>query len=151
MLNDATGLTLVLVRHGESTWNERRVVQGQTEGARLTERGRSQSFAAATSLRHHHFDAFYTSDLARALETAAVFTEVLGLIATSTPALRERSFGVCEGRPVGELTPEVTGIADHVVVDATASAATGESLDDLYQRVGPFVEQLCDESDQRQP
>jgi broad specificity phosphatase PhoE len=141
----ATPMTLVLVRHGESTWNELRVVQGQTDGATLTDLGRAQALDAARSLDGYSFDALFSSDLARATETAAVFAEVLGLPCTATEALRERCFGVREGRSITELTPRVTGISDGVVVDATARPQGGESLDDLHRRAGAFVEWLRDE------
>jgi broad specificity phosphatase PhoE len=119
-------MTLVLVRHGESTWNELRVVQGQTDGATLTDLGRAQALDAARSLDGYSFDALFSSDLARATETAAVFAEVLGLPCTATEALRERCFGVREGRSITELTPRVTGISDGVVVDATARPQGGD-------------------------
>ncbi len=138
----ATAMTLVLVRHGESTWNELKVVQGQTDGARLTDLGRAQALDAARSVEGQTFDALYSSDLGRATETAAVFAEVLGLSVTATEALRERCFGVREGRSIEELTPAVTGIGGGVVVDATARPQDGESLDDLQRRVGAFIEQL---------
>jgi broad specificity phosphatase PhoE len=142
-------MTLVLVRHGESTWNELKVVQGQTEGARLTDLGRAQALNAARSLVGQSFDTLYSSDLARATETAAVFAEVLGLPVTVTEALRERCFGVREGRSITDLTPMVTGISDGVVVDATARPQGGESLNDLHRRAGSFVEQLRDEGGPR--
>jgi probable phosphoglycerate mutase len=144
-----TPMTLVLVRHGESTWNELKVVQGQTEGARLTDLGRAQALDAARSLNGQPFDALYSSDLGRATETAAVFAEVLGLPVTTTKALRERSFGVREGRSTTELTPPVTGISDGVVVDPSARPQGGESLDDLHRRVGALVERLRDEGGPR--
>lgn len=143
----AAAMTLVLVRHGESTWNEMKVVQGQTEGARLTDLGRTQALDAARSLVGQRFDALYSSDLGRATETAAVFAEFLGLPVTTTEALRERCFGVREGRSTTELTSPVTGIDDGVVVDPTARPQGGESLDDLHSRVGALVEQLRDEDE----
>ena len=136
---------LILVRHGESTWNRDHLVQGQNDESVLTETGREQVRAAAASLRGLGVDLIVASDLARTVESARVVAEVLGLPVTLEPALRERDYGVLEGGPVGQATPEQTGVADGRVVDAFAAPAGGESLWDVYARVGAFVERLVAE------
>jgi probable phosphoglycerate mutase len=137
--------TLWLVRHGESTWNALGLVQGHADGPTLTEKGRRQSAAAASGLRDSAVEAIYTSDLARAQETAAFVADALGLGVQEHPSLRERCFGVCEGGPLTALDAAVSGLRDDVVVDASARPEGGESLDELYRRVGTFVEWLGDQ------
>src|ERR1039458_3614057 len=97
---------LVLVRHGESTWNELKLVQGQNNAAQLNGRGREQAKAAVTSLRACNFDVILSSDLTRALQTAQVFAHALDLEIVTAAALRERSFGDLEGRGLSELRSE---------------------------------------------
>src|SRR5271170_1278658 len=94
-----TNSRVVLLRHGESTWNEQNLVQGQRDGARLTNEGKSQAGAVAETLRDYAFQWIVTSDLTRARETAAIVDDALGLEVAIAPALRERSYGVYEGRP----------------------------------------------------
>jgi broad specificity phosphatase PhoE len=137
-----TNSRVVLLRHGESTWNERNLVQGQREGARLTSEGKSQASAVAETLRDFAFQWIVTSDLTRARETAAIVDDALGLEVAIAPALRERSYGVYEGRPVSELPSSMTGIADGRVVDASARPDGGESLNDLYDRCAKFIDSL---------
>lgn len=133
-----------LVRHGESTWNNLGLIQGQADGPVLTGKGRAQSLEAAYRFPKGAAEAIYASDLARAQETAAFVGSALGLPVTSHAALRERSFGVLEGRPLRALDTAHSGIRGERVIDATARPEGGESLDDLYRRVGAFMEWVGD-------
>jgi 2,3-bisphosphoglycerate-dependent phosphoglycerate mutase len=137
--------TLWLVRHGESTWNELGLIQGHAEGPVLTEKGQSQSLDVAHRLQGTGVQAIYASDLARAQQTAALIGAALELPVQTDPALRERCFGVLEGRPFAELDSLHSGIRDERVIDASARPVGGESLDDLHARVGTFMTWLEDE------
>lgn len=136
-------MTLVLLRHGQTTWNERRIVQGHDDGASLTDEGRAQVHHVLGELRGEHFDSVVSSDLRRAVETAQIVARSLGLTTSVDPAVRERCFGVLEGGPVDAATPVLTGIDDEWVVDESARPAGGESLDDLYRRTAAFVERAA--------
>jgi broad specificity phosphatase PhoE len=129
-----------MVRHGESTWNVRGLVQGQAEGPRLTEEGRRQSEAVAAQFADRRVGAIYSSDLERARQTAESVGSALGLPVTHHPALRERCFGVHEGLPLSSLETAASGIDGDRVVDASARPDGGESLDEVYERVGAFLE-----------
>jgi broad specificity phosphatase PhoE len=142
--NHITLHPLVLVRHGESAWNELKLVQGQNDESNLNDRGREQALEAGRSLRAQTFDAILSSDLARTVETAEIIAREIDLTITTTGALRERSFGDFEGRPLREMTPEFSGIEDHVVVDDHAHPNNGESLLELWRRVGDFVDSLAE-------
>jgi len=139
---DDTSRTLWLVRHGESTWNVLGLVQGQMRTPSLTEKGRRQSHDVAESLRGLALDAIYASDLDRAQQTADIIARTLGLEVHAHPALRERCFGGHEGLQSSALDPGVTGIDGQRVVDVHARPERGESLHDLYERSGAFVEWL---------
>lgn len=140
-----SGLSITLVRHGESTWNELGLIQGHDNTAQLTARGRDQARWAGESLRGLGFQALITSDLDRARETADIIGSVLGLSATTEPLLRERGFGSLEGQPLSELTPAITGIDQRVMVNPDASAPEGETFRDVVARAQLFVKRLLDE------
>jgi 2,3-bisphosphoglycerate-dependent phosphoglycerate mutase len=138
--------TVWLVRHGESTWNVLGLVQGHADGPRLTEKGRRQSAHVAEQFREREVGAIYASDLERAQETASCIGAVVGRPISTDAALRERCFGRHEGRPMQELASAESGISGQRVIDASARPEGGESLDQVFDRVGSFLEWLRGQS-----
>ncbi|MDE3026572.1 MAG: histidine phosphatase family protein [Acidobacteriota bacterium] len=106
--------TLLLVRHGETDWNAQGRLQGHTDRP-LNEYGRRQARRLAEELAAERLDAVYSSDLARARETAEIVGERLSLAVVVDPDLREKDWGSWEGLTgeerdavefVGETTEE---------------------------------------------
>jgi len=90
--------TIVLVRHGETTWNRDGRVQGWADST-LTDAGREQARAVGTRLAEEYdLDRLVVSDLKRTRETADVI-DAAGV--EPDPSLdrawRERSFGSLQG------------------------------------------------------
>ena len=69
LLEAAGGVTLLLVRHGQSAGNARRVFSGSAD-VPLTATGRAQAAALADRLAHEPIAAVYASPLSRARDTA---------------------------------------------------------------------------------
>jgi 2,3-bisphosphoglycerate-dependent phosphoglycerate mutase len=130
---------LWFVRHGESTWNAVGLVQGDATGPVLTAKGRRQAVRVAESLADVTITAIHTSDLERARQTARIVGRALGVSPRSTRALRERNFGIAQGRLLRELDPAASGIEGDRVVDVEARPPGGESLSEMYERVGAFI------------
>lgn len=86
-------LRILVVRHGESTWNAEGRWQGQADPP-LTERGRDQACIAAATLGGA--DVFVSSDLRRAAETARILAGAEHTV-TSDVGLRERDAGQFSG------------------------------------------------------
>jgi probable phosphoglycerate mutase len=126
-------LTLLLVRHGQTEWNEAGLMQGQTAHVPLTARGHAQAAAAAVELAGLRPGALVSSDLLRARQTAEHCARSTGLPVATTPALREQGYGVLEGRPSRELWDVVDWTDPHW------SAEGGESLAQLYARVEAYL------------
>lgn len=93
-------MRLILVRHGETDWNAALRYQGQAN-VPLNRRGREQAKLLAARLKPRGAVALYTSDLARAQETAEILGAELKLTPQALPDLREIDVGQWEG-----LTPE---------------------------------------------
>ena len=90
---------LLLVRHGESTWNAERRLQGQADPA-LSPLGREQAQALAPLIARLAPQRTIASDLARARETA----ELLGhRDARLDPRWRELHMGEWQGRLADEV------------------------------------------------
>ncbi|HTL90581.1 MAG TPA: histidine phosphatase family protein [Leptolyngbya sp.] len=75
---------VILVRHGESSYNAERRVQGHIDLSTLTETGETMATQVATALQDIQFDAVYSSPLQRAKRTAELI--VSGL--TNSPAIQ---------------------------------------------------------------
>ncbi|HEY8187013.1 MAG TPA: histidine phosphatase family protein [Pyrinomonadaceae bacterium] len=87
---------VVIIRHGQSEGNAEGRFGGHTDTP-LSPRGRRQAEATARALASEKFDTIYSSDLPRAIETAAPLARITGAPLETTDALRERSVGVMEG------------------------------------------------------
>ena len=96
---------ITAVRHGETAWNVDTRIQGQIDIG-LNTRGQWQAQQLGAALAEHGLNHIYTSDLARAHHTALAIAKHAG-IAPHTVALhtglRERAFGVFEGRTHAEI------------------------------------------------
>jgi len=144
MTGNAPGARLVLwlVRHGQSTWNAHGLAQGHCDQARLTELGERQAWGVTGQLCDRPVTALYSSDLHRALATAAPLAAVTGLPVRRDRRLRERCLGFGEGGPITAVTPEFSGIRGERVTDPDARPEGGESLRDFYHRVAGFVAEV---------
>jgi alpha-ribazole phosphatase len=94
---------LILVRHGETDWNREGRYQGQADPP-LNEHGRAQARALADQLAGQSFEAIYSSDLQRAVETARIVARQYGLPVRQDRRLREIDQGEWEGVRVDEIT-----------------------------------------------
>jgi broad specificity phosphatase PhoE len=88
--------SLYLIRHGETPWNVEGRYQGQMD-PELTARGREQARVAAEELQKIGFAAIYSSDLARAHQTAQALADVTGLPIQKDARLREIHQGEWQG------------------------------------------------------
>lgn len=141
-------LEIYLVRHGETQSNLDRVFQGHLDTS-LTDRGRQQAECVARSLESVHFDAIYSSDLARAADTARAIAARQGRAdVILDPGLREMHYGVLQGVPIHDFARvlEPYGIASEWGSGAFSARGLappeGESLRKLRNRVSRFVAYL---------
>jgi broad specificity phosphatase PhoE len=103
-----TPTRLLLARHGETDWNRVGRWQGHADPP-LNVTGRRQAAALAARLAGDGITALYSSDLARARETAGTVALRLGLSVVEDPALREIDVGSWSGltrAEVAERFPE---------------------------------------------
>jgi phosphoserine phosphatase len=70
--------TIILVRHGESTFNRDGIIQGQTNDSILTERGIEQAVTIGKWLRGIDISGCMCSPLARAEQTTSIIAEKIG-------------------------------------------------------------------------
>jgi len=135
----ATGL--LLVRHGESTWNAEGRWQGQADPP-LSPAGAGQARAAVAALDDLEIDAVWSSDLTRAADTAAILAGP-DRSAHLEPRLRERDIGAWAGLTLRELEATHPGWAedgwrpDGWEADAAVAARAFPALAELAALVRP--------------
>jgi broad specificity phosphatase PhoE len=83
-----------------------------------------------------------SSDFLRALQTAAPTAEQFDLPILREPALRERNFGMLEGKRGAELTPRERSWMAAQREDPDSAEHGGESDRVLYERVAEFLDTL---------
>jgi len=93
-------------RHGETDWNISGILQGWTD-VLLNDLGRQQAHELAVAVACCRISRIYSSPLRRALETAEIIARKLRLgPPVCHDGLKERNFGVIQGVPKAELSPE---------------------------------------------
>ena len=97
---DAT--RIIAIRHGETAWNVGGRVQGHLDIG-LNDKGRWQAQQAAQALAGEPIHALYASDLWRTYDTALSIASATGLTIQTDEGLRERCFGVFEGKTFAEV------------------------------------------------
>lgn len=104
---------MLLIRHGESTWNAVRRWQGQADPP-LTERGEQQAAdAVAGAAGHGPYLTVVTSTLQRARRTGELLASGLGVpLADPVEALAERAAGEWEGLTRDQINERYVGYLD---------------------------------------
>jgi len=134
---------LVLVRHGESLWNQKDLWTGLTD-IELSEKGKEEAKKAGILLKGIHFDHVFTSPLKRALETYEIIKKELNLnvLKSSDSALNERDYGDFTGKNKWEVKKEV-GDEEFFKIRRGFNhpIPNGESLKQVYERVVPYYKE----------
>lgn len=130
-------LTLTLVRHGQTTLNARRHLQGACDSP-LTRTGRAGVRVTAQHLADHRFDAVYSSPQGRAVQTAVeILKHHPGLPLVVDTRLRELSFGSYERLPERSLDAVVpwAELVPAMLAGEHPGVGGGESGADFMVRV----------------
>lgn len=136
---------LLIVRHGQSEWNEIGRWQGQSDPP-LTELGRREAAAAGARLAAGamgEFDSIWASDLWRAVTTATLIAQALGDEIVSTHrCIRERFAGPWEGLTREEIEAGWPGY-----LEQRMRPEGFESDDSLTQRAMAGLEDIAERTD----
>lgn len=136
------------MRHGQSAWNASGRWQGWADPP-LTELGRQQAWSAAASIGT--VDAIVASDLERAITTALVISEVIGVgPVVVEPDLKERDVGEwtgCTRAEIAERWPEAFAAFLAGGTEAGGNAHTppgGEPVEVVLERVTSALQRVAD-------
>uniref|UniRef100_H0ZPV4 TP53 induced glycolysis regulatory phosphatase n=1 Tax=Taeniopygia guttata TaxID=59729 RepID=H0ZPV4_TAEGU len=129
---------------GETRYNKDKILQGQGVDEPLSATGFRQADAAGLFLSNVKFTHAFSSDLLRAKQTAAA---ILGknrfckdLEIKYDARLRERKYGVAEGRPLADLKAMAKDAGEQC---PSFTPSGGETLDEVRERARDFFKFLC--------
>ncbi|HET6386744.1 MAG TPA: 2,3-diphosphoglycerate-dependent phosphoglycerate mutase [Armatimonadota bacterium] len=132
---------LILLRHGQSSWNLENRFTGWVD-VPLSPRGEEEAREAGFKLKGFRIDVAYTSVLTRAIETLRIATEAAGLTSVPTlrdPALNERMYGDLQGLNKAETAARFGDEQVHLWRRSYEVAPpAGESLRDTAMRTLPY-------------
>ena len=136
---------LVLVRHGQSEWNEKNLFTGWRDPG-LTQQGIGEAKAAGIALKAGgvRFDLAFTSNLQRAQKTLSLLLAEQGqtdLAVTRNEALNERDYGDLAGLNKDDAREKWGAEQVHIWRRSFDTPPPGgESLKDTAARVLPYYE-----------
>ena len=129
------GFRLIVLRHGETDWNQESRYQGCID-TRLSREGRAQATAVAVALSGRSLTAVYSSPLARARETAEAIAGPHGLAVHEEVAFNEICHGAWEGLKVEEVQAAFPDLyARWREAPQAVTMPDGESLAQVEERV----------------
>lgn len=96
---------LIFLRHGQTANNFELRIQG-SQDTPLNDVGRQQAADVARELSNFNITRIVASDLSRAADTARIVGEAIGIPVALDERLRERGFGVFEGKTSEEIKAE---------------------------------------------
>mgnify|MGYP000973830586 CR=1 FL=1 len=118
-----------IVRHGQTDYNKRRLIQGYTDNP-LNETGYAQATSLGNFLKTHdtHWDYLIVSPLIRAIQSAQTIGKEINLdISHTDKRFIERDFGPFEGMSIDDVFPRIA--------EDGFSAPNYESNDMIKKRV----------------
>jgi len=133
---------LTLVRHGQTDWNLERRYQGQKD-IPLNSEGVRQAQALAQLLAAEPYDAIYSSDLQRAMQTAQALQAARSIPLYADPRLREICFGEWEGEIFQVMREKYSERFTLSHSDPTIILACGgESVSQVAARTAAFADEV---------
>jgi broad specificity phosphatase PhoE len=130
-----------LVRHGETDWNISKTIQGQLD-IPLNKKGEVQAAELRELLKNIHFDVVYSSDLIRAKRTAEILTIERKLIIETTRALRERAFGMYQGKSMDDAHTKLYHLLETYKNHPHILESKVETNEQLVSRALTFIREI---------
>ncbi|MBE0431683.1 MAG: histidine phosphatase family protein [Dehalococcoidia bacterium] len=136
-------MKLILVRHGETAWNEDRLVQGGDIDVELNETGLAQAQKVAVFLSDEPVTLVLSSPLQRARATAEAIAAHHGLPVQTDHRLRELRLGALDGMSISSLNTTFSQfLSGWWQEKGPTTSPDGETFVQLQERTWPVVQDL---------
>lgn len=133
---------ILLIRHGQNDWVNKRRLAGWTPGVHLNEEGRSQAEQLSGRLSSLPLKAIYSSPLERCMETAAFLAHPHGLEVVELDAIGEVHYGKWQGKKIKKLTKKKRKWYAVQHFPSRFRFPGGESLTEVQKRAVAAIERL---------
>lgn len=138
--------TLLIIRHGQTTWNVEHRLPGQVPGVTLSDTGRQQVARLAEALSVLPISAIISSPLERAMQTAEIIADGRSLPIEQEPGLMDTNVGRWAGQVIEELSKSDPAWKEYVR-DPTVAPEGIETFPQVQQRVVAAVERWLTKDD----
>lgn len=138
-------MEIYIVRHGETVWNAKNLVQGRTD-IELNENGRKLAGMTGQKLESVTFDKIYSSPLIRAYETACLIRGHRNIPIIRDDRLQELCFGINEGQNSRELLADQTNNFHTFFEQPECYIApeNGETFEQICERAKAFMTEVVE-------
>ncbi len=133
--------TILLVRHGTTTFNETDHLQGLIDNP-LNQKGRAEAERLAERLKGTSIEAIFSSPLQRAVQTAAIINGFHDLPITLVPEFNEINLGEWEGLQYSRVRAQFPEIHRRWINDPDFPIPGGESFSAVCARTKPGLERI---------
>jgi 2,3-bisphosphoglycerate-dependent phosphoglycerate mutase len=139
-----SNVRFLLVRHGETTWNQENRWQGQAD-VPLSDTGRVQAQLLAQRLlaEGRQVHAIYASDLSRAFETAEILGQTLHVPLHPDDGWREMNIGVWSGLTTAEVIARHTAEWERLRAGEDLPRGGGETFAQFQARLLQSAQRLA--------
>ena len=134
-------MRIIIVRHGETEENKKRILMGHIPGI-LSTNGIKQAKEIAKVLKNEKIDVIYSSDLDRAVKTTEEIAKYHNVPVFHSKDLREQNYGIFQGKPIDQLIE-----ANNKSKQGTNfKPQGGESLEEVKSRLKLFINKVYQEN-----
>lgn len=134
---------LFLIRHGETDFNKKQMMQGRGIDAPLNEVGKKQAICVASALESERAGQVVASSMMRSIQTAQPLAKTQSLPIQSYEEVDEMDFGDLEGKKSGDIKDELNRIhKEWSSGNVSMRIPGGESPVEVYERANDRIETL---------
>ncbi len=138
-------MKLILIRHGETPWNEKKLIQGGRQDIELSPAGIRRVGKLASYLKNEKLSIIITSPMKRAVATAKAIASLHGLPLEIDDRLKEIDVADLEGRSLDDLNATFTRFLMQWQKDREAADLPhGEKLQELQNRAWMVIQTLLE-------
>lgn len=134
---------LFIIRHGETDFNRKQMMQGRSIDAPLNKRGKNQALRIASVLQNESVHQLVASSMMRSIQTAQPLAKIHSLPIQSYEELDEMNFGDLEGRKSADIQQELDRIhGEWASGNISMPIPGGESPEDVFERANGRIQTL---------